>query len=46
MVKKAETGDLLMAYCSNEVVMYGEMTNFGIVISSIGRLIRVVQGVR
>ena len=45
-VEKAEAGDLLMAYCCNEVVMYGQKSSFGLMIFGIGRLIRVVQGVR
>ena len=45
-VEKAEAGYLLMAYCCNEVVMQGQKSTFGGVIFGIGRLIRVVQGVR
>ena len=45
-VEKAEAGDLLMAYCCNEVVMLGQKSTFGGVIFGKGRLIRVVQGAR
>ena len=45
-VEQAEAGDLLMAYCCNEVVIKGQKSSFGGVIFGIGSLIRVVQGVR
>ena len=45
-VEKAEAGDLLMAYCCNDVVMYEQKSSFGRVIFGLDRLIRVVQGVR
>ena len=45
-VEQAEAGDLLVAYCCNEVVIYGQKSSFGGVIFGIGRLIRVAQGVR
>ena len=45
-VEKAEAGDLLMAYCCNEVVMSGQKSSFGGVIFGIGRLIGIVQEVR
>ena len=45
-VEKSGAGDLLMAYCCNEVVMSEQKSSFGRVIFGIGRLIRVVQVVR
>ena len=45
-LEKAEAGDLLMAYCCNEVIMFGQKSSFGGVIFGIGRLIWVVQVVR
>ena len=45
-VEKAEAGDLLMAYCCNEVIMQGQNSTFGGMIFGISRMIRVVQAVR
>ena len=45
-VEKTETGDLLMAYCCNEVIMLGQKSSFGRMIFGIGRVIRVVQRVK
>ena len=45
-VEKAEVGELLMAYCCNEVVMLRQKSSFGRVIFGIGRLIMNVQGVK
>ena len=45
-VEKAEAGDLLMAYCSNEVDMLEQKSSFGRMIFGIGRLIMNVQGIK
>ena len=45
-VEQAEAGDLLVAYCCNQEVIQGQKSSFGGVIFGIGRLIRVVPGVR
>ena len=45
-VKMNGAGDMLMTYCSNEVVMQREKSNFSTVMFGIGKLITIVQRVR